>query len=46
MAKKERCSLCGSEIEFMYSLQKHGILGHICGSCYDRKLKEIYDIRH
>ncbi|MGH9922560.1 MAG: hypothetical protein ACRD38_07395 [Nitrososphaerales archaeon] len=46
MAKKERCSLCGREIELAYSLQKHGIQGHICGSCYDRKLKEIYDIKH
>ena len=46
MARKERCSLCGSEIEFTYSLGEHGIQGHICGPCYDKKLKEIYNIKH
>jgi len=46
MARKERCSLCGNEVEFMYNLQKYGIQGHICSSCYGKKLKEIYNIKH
>lgn len=45
MALKERCSLCGNQLEFIYSLQKYGIQGHVCGPCYDKKLKEIYNIK-
>jgi hypothetical protein len=46
MVKKERCSLCSKEIEFVYNLEKYGIHGSICSSCYAKKLKEIYDIKH
>jgi hypothetical protein len=44
MGKKGRCSLCNVEMEYTYSLQKYGIEGLICGSCYGKKLKEIYNI--
>jgi len=45
MARREKCSLCGKELEFRYSLQKPSIAGYVCGSCYDKKLKEIYNIK-
>jgi hypothetical protein len=43
MAKK-RCSICAGEVKIPYRLEKYGIQGIVCGSCYDTKLKEIYNI--
>gem|GEM_PF-1086168 len=45
MARKH-CSICGKEVKIPYKLDKYGIQGIICGSCYDEKLKEIYNIKH
>ncbi len=44
MGEKRACSLCGRELAFTYSLQKYGVEGPVCGSCYDKKLKEVYRI--
>lgn len=44
--KEKQCSLCGNEVVLRYSLSKYGMKDFVCGYCYNKKLKEIYDIKN
>lgn len=44
MADESKCALCGAQLgAFSYrAMEKWGVLGLLCGQCYDKKLIDHY----
>jgi len=47
LGKKEKCVICGGEIELHFKAMKEWkIDGTMCGKCYSKKLNEYYPGEH